>query len=1073
MDIKGYKIEHEIGHGGMATVYLAIQETLERRVALKVMNPQFAADPEFKNRFLREGPIAARLNDPQIVTIYDTGVEGYHYYLAMEYLPSGTLKDKIKQGLSIDQALAIAEQLGKALAYAHSRKVLHRDLKPQNILFRENGTPVLTDFGIAKAVGSSDMTMPGLAIGSPLYMSPEQAYGGTVDARSDLYSLGVVLHEMLAGKPPYQDAEKTALAIKHANDPLPHLPSKLHAFQPVLDKLLAKHADDRFMIAEQFVEALNQAIHQYRGTPLESASSPEGLTKVIPPADITPVPADTNQHGLSGVTENPNSGSGTQAAPPESPHSWWPWIIATMTAALTAVLIGYFVLTPQDVGIYIAKAEQLRYQGNYQGSISILQEGLQDHPGNSDINRKLQEIEAEQQCHLKAQRFYASAETLLNQNKPDAALREIEAGLELVSDHSDLLTLRRQAHAAIKEREQQQQINELVTLAERQFDSQKFLEPAGDNAYETYRRIQLSYDENNILAKQGLQRIAGYFLQQAQERFDKEEDNHTAALQLIENGLKADAQHAQLLNLKQTIMRTQEQHEQAQTALAKAQEQFKQGHFEQSLNTIAKGLKAIPDDSQLLALQQEIQQQQEQVQRLEKAQDAEQRARQYLAQNLFEESLETIAEGLEYQSDYEPLQILQQEVQIALERNNRQQQAEHHLATAKSLQKQGALAESLAQIRQGLALTPDLPELLDLKTDIEQALAKQKQIINLFARAERQMNNRQLTTPKGNNAYETLQEVLALEPQNEQAQDSLDKLATAYVALAQREFDSGQLPQSLEFIERGLLIEPEQKDLLILQALTLAQQWSEQGDLEQSLREIDNGLVIAPDHLKLTERRDQLRQELQTIATQRMAESLYQQAQKKYEQGDLGAAESLVEQGLQNQAEHAQLLALRDVVQRDLNAQNNYAQALSLFQQNRLKEALQVANAALETVPENNELLNLRNVLKSALDNIAARDSNPPDTMTENSTTPPYGATGDVGEITRSPATQEDIEQQLAAAEQQLADKKLTSPQGDNALETYRQILEYDPENNAAQEGIATIAIPIYNGQPVTEEEGG
>lgn len=206
--IPGYQIKHEIGRGGMATVYLALQESLHRQVALKVMNPALSADENFKTRFLNEGHIVGQLNHSNIVTIFDIGTHETHYYLSMEYLPGGSLRDRIRSKLSVEEALQIARTLGKALSYAHNRNFVHRDIKPLNVLFRDDDSPVLTDFGIAKALGSSSqLTRTGYAFGSVGYMSPEQALGKPIDHRSDIYSFGAMLWEMLTGTKLYQSGD--------------------------------------------------------------------------------------------------------------------------------------------------------------------------------------------------------------------------------------------------------------------------------------------------------------------------------------------------------------------------------------------------------------------------------------------------------------------------------------------------------------------------------------------------------------------------------------------------------------------------------------------------------------------------------------------------------------------------------------------------------------------------------------------------------------------------------------------------------------------------------------------------
>ncbi|TVR58239.1 MAG: serine/threonine protein kinase [Candidatus Competibacteraceae bacterium] len=264
MEIPGYTIVRELGKGGMATVYLAIQKPLNRQVALKVTNPALANFANFAERFIKEGQIIAQFHHPQIITIYDFNTDGRHYYFSMEFLPGGTLSQKIKLGLTQERILTIIKLIAGALAYAHQRGVIHRDIKPQNILFREDDTPVLSDFGVAKVIQTSanaedtQLTALGTVLGSPRYMSPEQITGQTLDARSDLYSLGIVFYEILAGRPLFQASDVVSLALMHCTEPIPALPVGFGRLQPILEKLLAKKVADRFENAEQLIRAIEQ-----------------------------------------------------------------------------------------------------------------------------------------------------------------------------------------------------------------------------------------------------------------------------------------------------------------------------------------------------------------------------------------------------------------------------------------------------------------------------------------------------------------------------------------------------------------------------------------------------------------------------------------------------------------------------------------------------------------------------------------------------------------------------------------------------------------------------------------------
>ena len=257
MNIPGYQIIREIGHGGMATVYLAVQESLGRQVALKVMAPALAADRNFGERFLREGRTVAQLSHPNILAVYDIGAVGHSYYLAMEY--GGDLKQRTSQGaVPPGEALVILRQVAAALGYAHKQGFVHRDVKPDNILFRDNGLAVLTDFGIAKAVGSgTQMTGTGMTVGTAHYMSPEQAQGRSeLDGRSDLVTLGIVFYEMLVGRVPYEADNTVGIAMQHVQGDLPELPDNLSSYQPLLDCLLAKDPGGRFADAGELIAFL-------------------------------------------------------------------------------------------------------------------------------------------------------------------------------------------------------------------------------------------------------------------------------------------------------------------------------------------------------------------------------------------------------------------------------------------------------------------------------------------------------------------------------------------------------------------------------------------------------------------------------------------------------------------------------------------------------------------------------------------------------------------------------------------------------------------------------------------------
>lgn len=258
IELPGYEVEREIGRGGMARVYLAVQTKFGRWVALKVVSPDFAKDNSFRKRFLQESRINAQLTHPNIVQVHDVGAHDDLLYLVMEYLRGGDLNARLAQGMHITDLVQVAKDIGRALDHAHSKGVVHRDIKPENILFREDGSAVITDFGIAR-LGSPEVTLTraGTVVGTPQYMSPEQASGKALDGRSDLYSLGVVFFRMLTGDVPFKAESAVAVGVKHVQEPIPKLPNYLAPFQPVIDQCLAKDPSNRIQSGSELAAALD------------------------------------------------------------------------------------------------------------------------------------------------------------------------------------------------------------------------------------------------------------------------------------------------------------------------------------------------------------------------------------------------------------------------------------------------------------------------------------------------------------------------------------------------------------------------------------------------------------------------------------------------------------------------------------------------------------------------------------------------------------------------------------------------------------------------------------------------
>jgi serine/threonine protein kinase len=262
-----YKIVEEVGRGGFAAVYKAVDTTLKRTVALKCLAPHLLWDPTFVQRFQREAEVAANLDHPNIVTIYEVSQTEGVYFIAMQFLEGRTLSQILEaEGpLPVSRVQAIIEQIASALDYAHARGFVHRDIKPSNIIVADDGRVTLTDFGLVKAGEGTKLSATGVVFGTPEYMSPEQAEGmEDLDARSDVYSLGVAIYEMLTGKVPFGGTTPLSVMRGHADRP-PRRPSEINpdvspAVEAVLLKALAKKREERYQSAGEIAAALQQAV---------------------------------------------------------------------------------------------------------------------------------------------------------------------------------------------------------------------------------------------------------------------------------------------------------------------------------------------------------------------------------------------------------------------------------------------------------------------------------------------------------------------------------------------------------------------------------------------------------------------------------------------------------------------------------------------------------------------------------------------------------------------------------------------------------------------------------------------
>ncbi|CAN5329191.1 hypothetical protein BH11PSE14_BH11PSE14_12150 [soil metagenome] len=308
-DAPGYEFIRELGRGGMAVVYLATQLSLKRPVALKLLDRNVVGYDELASRFMNEAHTLAGLRHPNIVTVYDVVDSPSGDFISMEYLDRGSLSDRLATGLTLQESLSILAQLASALDAAHASGVVHRDIKPDNVLFRDDNTPVLTDFGIARQISadSQRVTQAGLAVGTPNYMSPEQISGAAVDGRADQYSLGSMWFQMLTGKLPFEAEHTSDLLLAHLARPVPDLPPEMAALQPVLERMMAKKADARYPNLAAMLSDLSRCLLRDPGL----LRAPPGSPPVNPTERLRQLgfPSTGSQPSLAGRTSQMRSGA--------------------------------------------------------------------------------------------------------------------------------------------------------------------------------------------------------------------------------------------------------------------------------------------------------------------------------------------------------------------------------------------------------------------------------------------------------------------------------------------------------------------------------------------------------------------------------------------------------------------------------------------------------------------------------------------------------------------------------------------------------------------------------------------
>ncbi len=419
--IPGYTVHELLGKGGMASVYLATQESLGRRVAIKVLS-EFG-DEHAETRFFTEARTIASLNHPRIVTVFDVGhLENGLPYLSMEYLGGGDLSQLKNQALVPRHALELVKQVAEGLSVVHNKGIIHRDIKPANILFREDGSVALSDFGIAKDLSvDTELTQAGVSVGSPSYSSPEQIYGQQLDARSDIYSLGVVLLEMLSGSNPYKGKNYAETVVNHTQKPLPDLEEIDRDCRAVLRRMLARDPDNRYGSVSELIDDINAI--------LTRAPEQDEAATAFRPAATPGAGLQTNLQDQARSLLQQLAGNRIIIA-----------VSATVALALIVILLSYETETDREIKRLLEQADASLEQDQlitpeFENARYYYNQILVLDPGNGDAEDGLEEVNellVERYLQLASTRF---EETRLSRPKDDSAVFYYNQALALEPDN--------------------------------------------------------------------------------------------------------------------------------------------------------------------------------------------------------------------------------------------------------------------------------------------------------------------------------------------------------------------------------------------------------------------------------------------------------------------------------------------------------------------------------------------------------------------------------------------------------------------------------------------------------------
>ncbi|MDZ7925219.1 MAG: protein kinase [Marinagarivorans sp.] len=610
LHIPGYKITKILGKGGMATVYLAVQEIFEREVALKVMAKGLTEDPSFGQRFMREAQIVSKLAHPNIVTVYDVGVHDGTYYLSMEYISGSDLKHARKE-LNFLHKIAIVKQIASALDVAGAKGYVHRDIKPENIMV-ESATrrAVLMDFGIARASEADvSVTQAGTAIGTPHYMSPEQAKGLEVDTRADLYSLGVVLFYIITGYVPFEGDSAVAIGIRHITEAIPELPAHLKDMQWFIDKSMAKSPDQRFQSGAEFIAALDSIDLDYIAKNANRLGNSADAAPLDSPTIISEAPV--HRYGDSSRRNEPESFTLSFQINEAAPilNIRWPLYMAlsivTLLAASGVYLVATYEPTPiENAATILANSSAHAALGNLiLGKTSPLtpaQEARAERLGAAiEASLKTIHLQTGQYDDVEVTKVVGFYRELLQLtpnnpaviNKLNDLATALTAELDPRFNRGDFKEAQRilasiitlfpkyespELKRARSQMTQRSKLEDLLAKGQRAWNQEQLVEPMDDNANDYYQAA-LALAPDLIPAKEGITNIAQYYVAQSQKALRNAEP--ALARQAIHLALTVLPSYPPALELEGQILSSSTLEEKISALLDQAQRHQKNARY--------------------------------------------------------------------------------------------------------------------------------------------------------------------------------------------------------------------------------------------------------------------------------------------------------------------------------------------------------------------------------------------------------------------------------------------------------------------------------------------------------------